>query len=113
MAAKKKALTPSAKFPAVAAKAPSSKKTPAERSAKTSIPEHSADAPAVLRQRKTTKRTPSVRTRKAMAAPISPSADEIRERAYQIYLERGATQGDPDADWAQAERDLTQDRLDH
>lgn len=33
--------------------------------------------------------------------------DEIALRAYHIYLERGATPGDPMQDWLQAERELT------
>ena len=31
---------------------------------------------------------------------------QIRERAYYIYLERGAALGDPLADWLQAEQEL-------
>lgn len=34
------------------------------------------------------------------------SHDEIAERAYHIYLERGAQPGDPFADWLIAERQL-------
>jgi len=32
--------------------------------------------------------------------------DQIAERAYQIYLERGGTEGDPVSDWLQAEQEL-------
>jgi hypothetical protein len=32
--------------------------------------------------------------------------DQIRRRAYEIYLERGAVIGDPLEDWARAEREL-------
>jgi hypothetical protein len=35
-----------------------------------------------------------------------PSEDEIRQRAYQRYLERGSHQGSPFDDWVEAERDL-------
>ena len=36
-----------------------------------------------------------------------PSPDEIRLRAYQIYLARGALPGHESEDWEQAERELT------
>jgi hypothetical protein len=32
--------------------------------------------------------------------------DQVRRRAYEIYLERGAVIGDPLEDWARAEREL-------
>lgn len=40
---------------------------------------------------------------------IKPSADQIRQRAYHIYVERlakGGT-GDPQSDWLRAERELS------
>ena len=43
----------------------------------------------------------------AVAAAVKPSYDDIAVRAYHIYLERGATPGDPMEDWLQAERELT------
>jgi len=39
------------------------------------------------------------------AAVAAPSADEVRMRAYEIYLRRN-TQGDALSDWLQAEREL-------
>jgi hypothetical protein len=36
----------------------------------------------------------------------APSDDEIRERAYHRYLERGAHQGSEFDDWVEAEREL-------
>lgn len=35
-----------------------------------------------------------------------PTDDEIRCRAYEIYVQRGCAPGDPKADWLQAEREL-------
>jgi hypothetical protein len=35
--------------------------------------------------------------------------DDVRLRAYQLYLERGDTPGDDLADWLQAERELLAD----
>jgi hypothetical protein len=36
----------------------------------------------------------------------SPTWDEIQVRAYEIYRERGGTDGDDVQDWLQAEREL-------
>ena len=39
----------------------------------------------------------------------SPSADleiKIRERAYQLYVERGSTPGHENEDWLRAEREI-------
>jgi Protein of unknown function (DUF2934) len=53
----------------------------------------------------------------AIAAPSgasksgpSPSEDDIRERAYQRYLERGGHQGNEFDDWVEAERELKRGR---
>jgi hypothetical protein len=37
-----------------------------------------------------------------------PTDEEIAVRAYHIYLERGGGDGDPQDDWLQAERELTE-----
>jgi Protein of unknown function (DUF2934) len=51
---------------------------------------------------------PAKKSRKAaVAAAPAPTYDEIALRAYHIYLERGATPGDPMQDWLEAERELT------
>lgn len=34
------------------------------------------------------------------------TAEQIQNRAYEIYLERGRTAGDPLQDWLRAEREL-------
>jgi hypothetical protein len=39
-----------------------------------------------------------------------PSREEIRERAYFLYLARNGGPGDADADWLQAERELITER---
>jgi hypothetical protein len=36
----------------------------------------------------------------------TPSVEEIRQRAYEIHLERGGVHGWDQDDWLQAERDL-------
>jgi hypothetical protein len=37
---------------------------------------------------------------------LEPSEAQIRERAYRLYLERGARHGQDRADWLEAEREL-------
>ena len=39
-----------------------------------------------------------------------PTREQIRERAYFIYLARNGAPGDAQADWLQAERDLISER---
>lgn len=39
-----------------------------------------------------------------------PTEDEIRRRAYEIYLERGEGPGDPQEDWRRAEQELRAER---
>lgn len=41
------------------------------------------------------------------AALLPCTEEQIRERAYFIYLERGGAPGDSMADWFQAKRELT------
>jgi len=36
----------------------------------------------------------------------TPNHDEIRRRAYEIYLERGSAPGQEREDWLQAEREM-------
>jgi Protein of unknown function (DUF2934) len=45
-------------------------------------------------------------SQKSRVAKNQPTAEEIALRAYQIYLERGATPGNEFEDWIQAEREL-------
>jgi len=52
-----------------------------------------------------TKEAPALKTKKA-TVKLKPTQDQVAARAYKIYLERGATPGDPMQDWLQAERDL-------
>lgn len=39
--------------------------------------------------------------------PTGPTVDEIRLRAYEIYIERGQTDGQDLEHWFQAEKELT------
>ena len=44
--------------------------------------------------------------RKPLERTSGPSLDEIRQRAYELHLERGCVHGRDQDDWLQAERDL-------
>jgi hypothetical protein len=57
--------------------------------------------------KKTTSRAKRVETRELAA---SPSPEQIRDRAYQIFRS-GVNPSDPVADWFQAERELKADRV--
>ena len=53
---------------------------------------------------------PTVETRKPTDQPLpqyKPTLEEIQERAYYIYVERGWIDGFDLADWFQAEEELT------
>ena len=59
-------------------------------------------------------KAPRASTRTKRAAPVTsapadapaPSEDEIRQRAYERYLERGGGQGSDFEDWLDAEEEL-------
>jgi len=53
-----------------------------------------------------TKEAPAPKSKKAATPKSRPTQDQIAARAFEIYLERGATPGDPMQDWLQAEREL-------
>jgi hypothetical protein len=48
----------------------------------------------------------------SVSAEIKPSLDDIRRRAYEVYLKRQSTgtPGSPESDWTQAENELTRRR---
>ena len=50
--------------------------------------------------------TEAVRTRTAESPDGTSAHEEIRGRAYEIYLERGGQPGGEMDDWLQAEREL-------
>jgi DUF2934 family protein len=53
-----------------------------------------------------TKEAPAPKSKKAATAKFKPTQDQIAARAYEIYLDRGCTPGDPMQDWLRAEREL-------
>ena len=50
---------------------------------------------------------PAAKAKKAATPKSKPTHEQIAQRAYEIYLERGATPGDPMQDWLRAEADLS------
>jgi hypothetical protein len=46
-------------------------------------------------------------TLRGIATPTPPTDEQIRARAYQIFLARAGRPGDPEADWIQAQQELT------
>ena len=57
--------------------------------------------PATARKRKTAK------TNIDSTTTVSPTHEEIRTRAYFLYLQRNGSSGDPQDDWFRAEQELT------
>ena len=55
----------------------------------------------------TESRRPGAEVEQPDRLPKAVSGQEIRRRAYEIYLERGAQPGHELEDWLQAERELT------
>jgi hypothetical protein len=51
-------------------------------------------------------RTPLPATQKVELKQPTITEDDVRLRAYEIYLKRGDNPGDEVADWLQAEREL-------
>ena len=84
-------------------KTPSDSPTPAPRRRKAAAAEIT-EAPKTRTRRKVTAAVTSEAT-DVVVQIVAPSSDEIATRAYFIALERGF-QGDPVADWLQAEQQL-------
>jgi len=55
---------------------------------------------------KAQQRAPIPATPKVEPKQIPITEDDVRLRAYELYLQRGPTPGDEVGDWLQAERDL-------
>lgn len=53
---------------------------------------------------------PMTKSAAEVTCGIKPTFERIQHRAYEIYLARGATPGDPTSDWLQAERELRESR---
>ena len=55
---------------------------------------------------KVTRARPRSKPARDLVAPTGPTDEQIRQRAYEIYLARGHAPGNPDWDWQQAELEL-------
>ncbi len=51
-------------------------------------------------------RTQRTKSESSMLPTGGPTPEQIRQRAYQIYVSRGATHGNAAWDWQQAELEL-------
>ena len=58
------------------------------------------------RTAKTQQRTPLPATQKVELKHPTIMEEDVRHRAYEFYLKRGANPGDEVSDWLQAEREL-------
>jgi len=67
----------------------------------TAMPKRESKKPGAKTVRQTSK------GKRATPAP-EPTREDIERRAYEIYLERGGTEGCEMEDWLQAERELRQ-----
>jgi len=65
-----------------------------------------------MKSRKGTRKAASRKTGKSgqvqEALTSTPTVEEIRARAYEIYIERGQREGEDLEDWLRAEKELTE-----
>ena len=65
-----------------------------------------------MKSRKGTRKAASRKTGKSgnvqKALTSAPTAEEIRARAYEIYIEHGQRDGEDLENWLQAEKELTE-----
>ena len=85
-------------------KTPSDSPTPAPSRRKAAAAE-TPEAPKTTRTRRKVTAAVTSEATDVVVQIVAPSSDEIATRAYFIALERGF-QGDPVADWLQAEQQL-------
>jgi hypothetical protein len=60
----------------------------------------------IERQRTTRQRSPLPVTQKVEGKQTTITENDLRRRAYEIYVNRGPNPGDEIGDWLQAEREL-------
>jgi hypothetical protein len=58
--------------------------------------------------RKVVVKSPPSTSGNQKSRPTGPSLEKIRLQAYEIYVERGRTDGQDLGDWFQAEKELTE-----
>ncbi|MCG3126358.1 MAG: hypothetical protein CHACPFDD_01193 [Phycisphaerae bacterium] len=60
----------------------------------------------MARQRTTTSSTPRTIAESRVTGRNEPTQEQIRQRAFEIYILRGGRPGSPQEDWCRAEREL-------
>ena len=65
-----------------------------------------AKSTTTRRTSSTGRKTATRGTRSKTAAALAITEQQVRERAFQIFMARNGHPGDPVADWYQAEREL-------
>jgi hypothetical protein len=112
MMATRKSTTPAAnKGNKTTGKAP---KTASKASMKATAAEPSTEMPTINGQVEAAPTMPTIQDSTPTTSEFNGTEyngngvndDQIRRRAYEIYLERGTVMGDPLEDWARAEREL-------
>ena len=73
-------------------------------------PRSASGASTTILPAATTRRVTRSATKALSGLEFEPTRQEIAERAYHLYLERGLTEGNPEADWLQAERELREEK---
>lgn len=71
--------------------------------------QRSTEAPASAARKRSRSKAPAAESSvpsQAAVAPHEPTYEEIAERAYGLYLARGAHEGDAFGDWVRAESEL-------
>ena len=66
----------------------------------------------MAKSRNTTSATATETPEQARQAPGSPDPQRISQRAYELYLERGGSDGRDWDDWLEAERELSENEHD-
>lgn len=61
-----------------------------------------------MKSRKKAAKSPARKSRNQGPSSARPSVEEIRLRAYEIFVERGQADGQDLDDWYQAEKELTE-----
>jgi hypothetical protein len=71
--------------------------------------QRSTEAPASTSRKRAGNKAPAAESSTASQPPVvrqEPSYEQIAERAYGLYLARGAHEGDAFDDWVRAENEL-------
>lgn len=60
----------------------------------------------MARQRVTTSSAPRTMSESRVTGRSEPTQEQIRQRAFELYILRGGKPGSPQEDWCRAEREL-------